>query len=204
MTAAPLRKVGPWRVVSERQAFDNPWISIADHKVIHPDMTEGTYGVVKFKNIAVGVLPISKEGEVWLVGQHRFPHDRYSWELPEGGGPLSEPPLASAKRELLEETGLSAGGWSELCRFDVSNSVTDERAVCFLAWDLTQGASRPEPSEALTLKRVPFKELYQMVLDGEISDSLTIVMTLTAAAKALRGEAPAPIYQQLLAGLSRT
>lgn len=197
------RTVGPWRVTSERAMFDNPWINLVHHDVIHPDGSPGQYGVVRFKNIAIGVLAIDENGMVPLVGQHRFPHDKYGWELPEGGGKLDTPPLDSARRELAEETGLTARHWAPLCGFDISNSVTDERAECFFAWDLTQGDAAPEPSEALCLKKVSFKDLLEMVMSGEISDSLTIVMTLTALAKALRGEAPEPISAHILAALPR-
>ena len=119
-------QIGPWKVTSKRTAFENPWIKIEDHGVIHPDDTPGEYGVVRFKNFAVGVLPIDEDGYTYLVGQHRFPHDTFSWELPEGGGPMAEDPLQSAKRELVEETGFSAENWQTLSTFDVSNSVTDE------------------------------------------------------------------------------
>lgn len=196
-------RIGPWRVKTMRAVFDNPWIRVVDHEVVHPDGSPGDYGVVKFKNLAIGVLPIDDNGAVTLVGQHRFPQDKYSWELPEGGGDVNTPPLVSAKRELEEETGLTAGGWAPLCEFDISNSVTDERAVCFLAWDLTPGAAAPDPSEALTIKSVFFHQLLEMVLSGEITDSLTIVMTLTAQAKALRGEIPGPISRHMLAGTPR-
>lgn len=196
-------QIGPWRVTSRKTAFENPWISVVDHGVLHPDGTPGEYGVVNFKNLAIGILPIDDEGFVWLVGQHRFPNDRYSWELPEGGGPIDIAPLESAKRELEEETGLSAGSWIELSQFDISNSVTDERAVCYLAWDLTHGAATPEPSEVLTIKRVSFNALLEMVISGEITDSLTIVMTLTAYAKALKGGLPDPISKRILAVTGR-
>lgn len=192
------QRIGPWQVTSARAAFDNPWINLVDHRVIHPDGSPGEYGVVRFKNLAVGVLPIDADGCVPLVGQHRFPLDRYSWELPEGGAPLDEDPLAAAKRELMEETGFTARSWLELSRFDISNSVTDERSICYLAWDLEEGEAAPEPSEALSLKRVSFKTLLEMVMSGDITDSLTIVMTLTAYAKALRGEAPEPICSRII------
>ena len=192
-----LRKNGPWTVNAERTAFDNPWISVEDHAVVHPDGSDGEYGVVRFKNVAIGILPVAENGDVTLVGQHRYPHEKYSWELPEGGGPINVDPLVSAKRELEEETGLIAGQWRSLTAFDVSNSVTDERAACFLAWDLEAGAAAPEPSEALTIKRIKFESLLDLVMTGEIKDSLTIIMTLTAHTLALRGLAPAPISRHL-------
>jgi len=193
------QKIGPWAVHSARSVFANPWIEVIDHRVSHPDGTPGEYGVVRFKNVAVGVLPIDDEGNVPLVGQHRFPLDRYSWELPEGGGPMTAPLLASAKRELREETGMTAGSWAELIAFDISNSVTDERAACFLAWDLLPGEAAPESSEALTIRKVRFHDLLEMVINGEITDSLTIVMALAAHARALRGALPDPISRLILA-----
>ena len=189
---------GPWTVESVRVAFDNPWLSLIDHRVIHPDGSPGEYGVVHFKNRAIGILAIDDEGRVPLVGQHRFPADAYSWELPEGGGPLNEDPLAAAKRELKEETGCEAAEWVELARFDVSNSVTDEAAVCYLASGLKSGTPEPDPTEVLNHKLVRFSALHDLVLDGEIRDSLTIVMVTLAHAKALRGAFSKAICERIL------
>ncbi len=196
-------KIGPWTVKSTNVAFDNPWISVIDHDVVHPDGSDGEYGVVRFKHLAIGVLPIDAAGCVRLVGQHRFPHDAYSWEAPEGGGALSESPLDAAKRELHEETGLTARQWEEVAAFDISNSVSDEQAVCFLAWDLDEGEASPEPSEVLKCKKVRFGALLEMVLAGEIRDSLTIVMTFAIYIKALRRELPEPILGVILEDVCR-
>lgn len=193
-------KIGPWRIADVRTVYDNPWIRVIDHAVSHPDGSPGQYGVVRFKNRAIGVLPIDDEGATWLVGQHRFPLDAYSWELPEGGGPLGEDPLEAAKRELAEETGLTAGLWAPLVEMDLSNSVTDEVAVCFIATDLRCGAARPEASEALEVRRIPFRDLVNDVLAGRIRDSLTVAMTLAAEAKALRGTLPEAISRRILPG----
>ena len=184
------KTIGPWQVLREQSIYSNPWIEIVDHEVTHPDGSPGQYGVVRFANLAIGVLPIDEEGMTWLVGQHRFPLDAYSWELPEGGGPLLDDPLVSAKRELKEETGLTASQWAPLCEFDISNSVTDEKAMCFIASGLTQGISAPEPSEKLTLRKVSLKELFNAVLVGDIRDSLTHMMVLTAYVKARQGLLP--------------
>ncbi|MEM1396786.1 MAG: NUDIX hydrolase [Pseudomonadota bacterium] len=190
-------QIGPWRVTSKREAFSNPWIDVIHHEVVNPDGSPGKYGVVRFKNYAIGVLAIDSDGTILLVGQHRFPFDAYSWELPEGGGAKVEDPLVSAKRELVEETGYSAEQWRELIRFDVSNSVTDEQAICFIAWDLIQGAPQPEPTECFDYKRVSFDELHAMVLDGRITDSLTVVMALAAYSLCQKGELPDPVQKLL-------
>lgn len=190
--------IGPWRVHSARLAFDNPWISIIDHKVSHPDGSPGEYGVVRYKNRAIGVLPIDDEGCTWLVGQHRFPLDRYSWELPEGGGALDEAPLDAAKRELEEEVGLVASTWLPLAEMDISNSVSDEIAVCFVACDLAPGRAAPEPSEELAVRRLAFSALLDEIQAGKIRDSLTILMALSAYVQALKGRLPERISTRLL------
>ncbi len=182
--------VGPWTVTAEETVYDNPWIRVIDHKVRHPNGAPGQYGLVHFKNRAIGVLAIDQDGFAPLVGQFRFPLNRYSWEVPEGGGPLKDDPLDAAQRELAEETGFIAGQWLELARFDVSNSVTDEESVCFLAWDLTPGAPAPEESEQFAYDRVRFSALHDRVLSGEIRDALTIIMVLKAWRLAQAGNLP--------------
>jgi len=181
---------GPFLIRSKSCIYETPWISVHDHQVSLPDGSDSVYGVVHVKNRAIGVLPLHVDGTVTIVGQHRFPLDAYSWECPEGGCPAGEDPLDAAKRELKEETGLTAREWRPLAAFDVSNCVTDEKSECFLAWDLTEGTASPEPTEDLTLKRLPFRDLLAMCLEGEIRDGLTLVMVLAASARARRGELP--------------
>ena len=106
--------------------YENPWIRVREDQVLRPDGLPGIYGVVEFKNRAVGVLPVEADGSVWLVGQYRYPVGAYSWEIPEGGGPMSEDPEATARRELREETGLTAGKIELLTTAHLSNSVSDE------------------------------------------------------------------------------
>lgn len=192
------RKIGPWAVLSEKIVYDNPWIRVVDHQVIRPDGAPGQYGVVRFKNRAIGVLPIGEDGTVTLVGQHRFPLDAYSWECPEGGGPLDEPPLEAAKRELTEETGLTAEVWTPLIEFDISNSVTDEAAIGFLASGLKEGQASPEGTEDLRRRVLPFPELLSACLSGKIRDSLTLIMVMAAAIKAARGELPDNVARAIL------
>ena len=163
----------PWETVSSRVVYDNPWIRVREDEVVRPDGLPGIYGVVHFKNIAVGVLAV-EGGMLYLVGQFRYPLERYSWEIPEGGCAEGEEPLSAARRELEEETGLRACRWSKMGEAHLSNSVSDELAVWYLAEELEQGERRPEGTEKLLIRRVSLREALGMVGSGEITDALSI------------------------------
>jgi len=168
----------PWKTLSTRVVYDNPWIRVREDQILHPDGQPGIYGVVHFKNLAIGILAIDEEGYVHLVGQHRYPLNRYSWEIPEGGCPEGEEPLQAAQRELLEETGLQAREWQLVGEADLSNSVSDEQALWFLATGLVQGEAAPEGSEVLERRRVPVAEALRMIDAHEITDALSIIALL--------------------------
>lgn len=167
-------QTNPWRVLSLKEVYDNNWIRVTEYHVINPNGGEGIYGKVHFKNIAVGILALDDEWNTWLVGQYRFTLDAYSWEIPEGGGQLAVEPLESAKRELLEETGLVASEWTSLLQMHLSNSVSDEYALIFLARKLEQHTPMPEETEQLIVKKLAFEEAWQMVERGEITDAMSV------------------------------
>jgi ADP-ribose pyrophosphatase len=167
-----------WISVQSELKFETPWIKVTKHDVLNPAGKPGIYGVVSFKNIAIGILPLDNDLNTWLVGQWRFPLGEYSWEIPEGGGPHGVDPLLSAKRELKEETGLIAQKYTILGKIHTSNSVCDEYGILYLAQDLQQSDAEPEESEDLQIKKLPFEEAYQMVMDGRITDSLSMVAIL--------------------------
>jgi 8-oxo-dGTP pyrophosphatase MutT (NUDIX family) len=164
----------PWQIISEKDIYDNPWINLTEYQVINPSGNPGIYGKVHFKNLAIGIVPLDEEMNTYLVGQYRFTIDQYSWEIPEGGCPVNTDPLESAKRELLEETGLKATNWKEIQRIHLSNSVTNEFGIIYLAQGLQQFESEPEDTEQLIVRKLPFAEAYQMICNGEITDSVTI------------------------------
>lgn len=164
----------PWRTVSTRVVYDNPWIRVREDEVVRPDGLPGIYGVIHFKNLATGILAV-EDGMLYLVGQYRYPLERYSWEIPEGGCPEGDDPLEAAKRELEEETGLRARRWTRMGEAHLSNSVSDELAVWFLAEGLEQGERRPEGTEKLQVRRVSLKEAYEMLNAGEITDALSVL-----------------------------
>ncbi len=168
----------PWKTLSIKPVYDNPWISVTHREVTNPSGKPGIYGLVHFKNLAIGVVPLDNEGNVWLVGQFRYPLGRYSWEIPEGGCPLGQDPLEAGKRELREETGIIAGHWEKLLDLHLSNSVTDETGVVYLARNLTFGKADPEDTEDLAIKRLPLSEAVDMVNRGEITDVITVAALL--------------------------
>jgi 8-oxo-dGTP pyrophosphatase MutT (NUDIX family) len=178
----------PWTVLASREIYDNPWIGLTEYDVINPGGGKGIYGKVRFKSLAIGILPLDGQGNTWLVGQYRFPLDSYSWEIPEGGGDPAVPPVESAKRELLEETGLVAKEWVELMEMHLSNSVTDEQAFIFLARDLEQRESAPEQTEELVVRRLPFEEAYGMVESGAITDSMSVAAILKVKLLLVQGQ----------------
>lgn len=188
----------PWKAGPARQVYDNPWITVNEYDATAPTGAAATYGVIHFKNLALAILPVHEDGTVTLVGQHRFPARDYSWEIPEGGGPLAEDPLASAQRELREEAGLEAAQWREVLRAQLSNSVTDERAIGYVAWDFTPAHEAADDTEDLAVARVPFREALESALGGHISDMLTVAMLLRAYHMAREGDLPPELAQRLL------
>jgi 8-oxo-dGTP pyrophosphatase MutT (NUDIX family) len=172
----------PWKKISGSIVYENNWIRVEDHKVINPSGNEGIYGKIHFKNMAVGIIPIDKENYTWLVGQYRYPLNQFSWEIPEGGGIFGTDYLDAAKRELKEETGLVAANWKEILRMHLSNSVSDEEAIIYLAEDLTQEQAQPDETEyGLEVKRLPFSDALRMTIKGDITDSMSVAGILTVA-----------------------
>lgn len=164
----------PWKTLSRKKIYENPWISAEEHDILNPAGNPGIYGKVHFKNKALGIIPIDQFGNTWLVGQYRYTLNEYSWEIPMGGGPIGQDILESAQRELKEETGLTAKKWTEVLRIHTSNSVTDEEGFVFLAEDLKEGEPEFEETEVIKIHKLPFEEAVQWVMEGKITDGISI------------------------------
>lgn len=178
-----------WTTLSSETVYENPWIHVVEHQVINPMGGAGIYGVVNFKNIAVGIVPLDEDYNTWLVGQYRYPLKEYSWEIPEGGcANANESTLDCAKRELQEETGLVATQWREILKMHTSNSVTNEVGYAFVAQGLTMGASAPEDTEDLQVKKVSLDEAIEMCMRNEITDSLSVISLFKIKLLRDRGE----------------
>jgi len=168
----------PWQTLSRETVYDNPWISVREDKVINPAGGDGIYGVVHFKNLAIGILPVDQHRHTWLVGQYRYALEEYSWEIPMGGASHHDGPLQGAKRELREETGLTAAHWETLMKLHPSNSVSDETGYIYLATDLTIGETAHEDTEELLIRRLPVEDAISMAMTNEITDCMSVAALL--------------------------
>ena len=175
------KKVGGWVKKSEELVYENPWIKVTHEEVITPGQTEGIYGVVHFKNEAVGIIPIDEKGNTWLVRQSRYTLGEFTWEIPEGGSPIGEDALTSAKRELQEEVGLSASDWGMLMKLHQSNSVSDEVGYIYIARGLSSVEQALEPTEDIEVLKLPIEDAIKMVLDGKITDAMSVAGLLKFA-----------------------
>lgn len=187
----------PWAHRAERRVYDNPWLSVSEYDATAPTGAPALYGLVHMKNYGIAILPLHDDGTVTLVGQNRFALG-YSWEIPEGGGPLEDDPLHSARRELREEAGLDAADWRLILKLQLSNSVTDERAFGYLATGLTPVGTDPDDTEDLALARVPFAEALAAATAGHIEDALTVAMLLRAYHMASKGELSGALARHVL------
>lgn len=197
----PADRPPPWRNLGETVLFENPWMRLTRHPAVAPTGLEADYVVMRPRNLSVGVLPVHADGSVALVGQQRFALMNWSWEMPEGGAPFNEDPLEGARRELAEEAGLEAAAWREALKVEMANSITDERALSWIAWDLSPVPSAPDPTEVIRLARVPFGDLLREIGRGAIRDMFTVATTLRAYHMAREGELPPELAKAMLASV---
>ena len=188
----------PWRSLGDSVLVDTPWMRVTRHPAIAPTGADADYVVVRPKNVGTGVLPLHDDGTVSLVGQHRFALMRYSWEMPEGGAPEGEDPFEAVKRELAEEAGLTATHWRAALDLDLSNSITDERAMAWVAWGLNETETAPDETEVFLSARVPFRDLMAEIARGAVRDGLTVATAYRAYHMAREGELPAALARAML------
>ena len=197
----PSDRPPPWRSAGESLIFENPWMRLTRHPATAPTGLQSDYVVMRPKNVAVGVLPVHEDGTVTLVGQQRFALMNWSWEMPEGGAPFDEDPIEGAKRELAEEAGLRASHWLPVLKVEMANSITDERALAWIAWGLAPAPVAPDPTEVIRVARVPFGDLLREIGRGSIRDMFTVATALRAYHMAREDELPPELAEAMLASV---
>ncbi|WP_096086262.1 NUDIX domain-containing protein [Agaribacterium haliotis] len=176
-----VEKVGGWKRLSKEVVYENPWIEVSHEQVLRPNGTEGIYGLVSFKGCAVAVVPISENGDTWLVKQSRYAMDEITIEVPEGGASRDEDPALAALRELEEEVGLKAEKIEKILELQISNSITNERAHVFVATGLSEGMQALEDTEDIEVIKLPLSEAISMAQDGRITDVMSVAALLKIA-----------------------
>lgn len=179
LSTCPMSNAKKYNWIPHRReaVFDNPFYVIWEDKVTNPANKPGFYSIVHFKREAVGIIPLDEDMNTWIVGQYRYPMDSYEWEIPEGGADDNDP-LATAHKELKEEAGLEAGRMDLILEMQLSNSGTDEVSFTFLARDLKIGEATPEETEQISIKKLPFSQVVEMVMKGEIRDAISVASIL--------------------------
>ncbi len=178
----------PWQLKSSQLIYENKWIALREDRVVDPNGNDTIYGVLSPKSLAVGVIPLDENNNTWLVGQFRYPLNEYSWEIIEGGCPIGTDLLDSAKRELKEEAGLEATEWKHFLTLHTSNCITDETAEVYVARNITIGESQPDEDEKLQILQLPFEEAYQYVLEGKITDGISVAAILKLKVMLMKGD----------------
>ena len=168
----------PWKTLDSRVVYETPWMTVHEDRVIQPDGDEGRYAYIGTR-LAAGIVALTPDRRIHLVGQYRYPIDTYSWEIVEGGADPGETPLETAQRELREEAGLIARDWRPLGDvIHLNNLITRECGFLFLAQDLVRTQTEPDANEVLQQHTLPLEDALEMVDNGAITDALSIIALL--------------------------
>jgi len=178
-----------WQLGEPASKYESPWIRVDDIPAVDPSGKNTRYGLVHFKNLAIGIVPY-QDGHIWLVGQSRVAFRSYSWEVPAGGDPFGKDPVGTAHRELREETGFTAGRMEQILKMEMSNSVTDETCLIYLATDLTPGAAELESSEDISLMKISLDDALTAVDNGEIRHAIGVAAILKLDRMRAAGQIP--------------
>ncbi|MDB5163886.1 MAG: putative hydrolase [Candidatus Saccharibacteria bacterium] len=168
-----MEETNPWKLLSSKVVYQNKWMKIREDSVITPQGAKGIYGVVE-SNDSVIIVVLNSKDEVYITKNFRYPAQAWKWELPGGGGD-NEDLLKASKRELEEETGITAKQWTKLGFTNVSNGLMTERMATYLAQDLSFNGDK-EASDELIIdaKFVSLEEIDSMIHEGELDDGQSI------------------------------
>ena len=161
--------IKPWKVLET--SYFRPRFRIDKCELANGNLLDAT--IFEFRSWA-NIVALTSDSKVVLVKQYRHGVCDVLLEFPGGVVEDGENPIDGARRELLEETGLVASRWTPILKMHLSNSVSDEYSIIYLAQQLEQGEAKPEETEQLLVKKIPFEEAWQMVQDGRITDAMSV------------------------------
>lgn len=162
----------PFEVKDTRIVYENPWIKVREDKILRQNGNEGIYGYLEVSE-SVCVIAVNEAGHICLIESYRHPFNAWFWELPGGGGEGDDLIFAS-KKELTEETGITANRWTTLGRARVCNGLSNEWQTNVLATDLEFGEFIQTEDETRARKFVTIEELDAMINNGEFADNQSI------------------------------
>jgi len=175
----------PWRTVSSREIYRNPWLTVTVYDVLRPDGERGIYGVVD-PGANVTIVALENDETIWLIREFSYPLQRARWILPTGRVEPGEDPLRAAQRELAEEVGLQAAIWHKLGAFPLSGGISTQISHVYVARELRRGVAAPEGTELIEPRQMPLRQAYAACLDGAISDA-PVVLAIWRAWALLHG-----------------
>ncbi|HOX41380.1 MAG TPA: NUDIX hydrolase [bacterium] len=163
-----------WKKISSKVVHKNPWYHVSEDEVILPNGQPGKYFVLHTNGSAM-VLPVRPDGKICLVQQSRYTGGNTpSIEFVGGGMQEGTAPLQNAKRELREETGLTANNWIDLGIAFPFLGIAAEKMHYFLAKDLSKNPNQLDDSEDITVAWKSIDEIKKMIAEGQIIDGETI------------------------------
>ena len=163
----------PWKTLSSKYVYENPWLKVRHDEVMKPDGTKGIYGVIEGRNYNMIIPKIGNQ--FFLVEQFRYTTSRMSIEFPGGAIEPNETIDAAAARELHEETGLLGGRLTHLGFLHEGNGHENFGFHEYIAEDCIEGNQQLESSEHdMTIKKCSFEEVKQLIQDGKMTDGPSV------------------------------
>jgi len=164
-----MSRASRFRRLHREVLVDNPWHRYCRDRYVQRDGSEGDYYYVDMPG-SCAAIPVFDDGTMALVRVRRYLLGVDLWELPIGGMQEGERPLDVARKELREEAGLVAEDWTALGVFAPYKGVSNERCHVFLARDLREVPQELEPSEQISVHRMPIVDARRTLLDQECGD----------------------------------
>ena len=172
----------PWRTLSSKVTYTNPWMTVYEDTVQMPNGRESIYGFIDGKP-GVFIIALDKDSKVHLIESYRYPTQKWQWELPTGGIDKGFSPLQAAQHELAEELGLSAAKWTHINTFGPSsNGFMKDTQDVFVAEELSISDEKPEDFEAIrATKKVTFSELTATISEGVLINGQSLAALMQFA-----------------------